>query len=133
MRSSLNGTLFHGTSSNKSSEACKKDVELPLLPTGPGQDTDIVDLCVNSSCFASCKSGSCELRLFVRSCSTLLLILFVRTIYSFVCNENIKLKKNICCHAFLAQYIYIRKSSHFVFKRSFNSLYIYFSKVIHQV
>ena len=54
MRSSLNGTPFHSTRSNKSSEACKKDVELPLLPTGPGQDTDIVDICVNPSCVTYC-------------------------------------------------------------------------------
>ena len=50
MCSLLNGTPFHSTRSKKSSEACKQDVELPLLPTGPGQDTDIVYFCVNSSC-----------------------------------------------------------------------------------
>ena len=42
----------------------QKDVELPLLPTGPGQDTDIVDLCVNSSCVTSCKSGSLRITTF---------------------------------------------------------------------
>jgi hypothetical protein len=34
MRSSLNGTPYHLARSKKSSEACKKDVELPLLTTG---------------------------------------------------------------------------------------------------
>ena len=56
----------HSTAQDKkkSSEACKKDVELPLLPTGPGQDTDIVDLCVNSSCVTYCKSGSLWITIF---------------------------------------------------------------------
>ena len=54
MRSSLNGTPFNSTRSTKSSEACKKDLELPLLPTGLGQDTDIVDFCVNPSFITCC-------------------------------------------------------------------------------
>ena len=54
MRLSLNGTPFHSTRSKLSSEVYKQDVELPLLPTGPGQDTDIVDFSVNRSCVTYC-------------------------------------------------------------------------------
>jgi hypothetical protein len=81
MRSSLNGTPFRSTSSNESWEACTNDVELPLLPTGHEQDTGIVDLCMNSSCVTYCKSGSLWITIFVRSCSSLLLLLFVRNIF----------------------------------------------------
>ena len=50
--------------------AQKKYVELPLLPTGPGQDTDIVDFCVNSSCrhvsrIAFHKSGCLWITIFL--------------------------------------------------------------------
>ena len=64
----------------------KKEVELPLLPAGPGQDTDIVYFCVNSS-LHSLNPEVGELRFFVSSGCSLLLLLFVRTIYLLLCNE----------------------------------------------
>jgi hypothetical protein len=48
------GPPFQSTRSTKSPEACKKDLELPLLLTGLGQDTDIVDFCVNPSFITYC-------------------------------------------------------------------------------
>jgi transposase len=35
-------------------QTSSEDVEIQLLPTGPGQDTDIVDFCVNSSGVTYC-------------------------------------------------------------------------------
>jgi hypothetical protein len=38
----------------KNTRGMQKDVELPVLPTGPGHDSDIVNICVNLSCVTLC-------------------------------------------------------------------------------
>ena len=99
----------------------KKDVELPLLPTGPRQDTDIVEFCVNSSCVAYDKSINpdvCELRFCLRSCCFLLLLLFDSSIYLLLCNEiyiifnNIKLKIFVAKLYLLIIFTFAGKDAH---------------------
>lgn len=77
----------------------QKDVALPLLPTGPGQETDIVDFCVNhASRFAFRKSGSLWMTIF-----GIFKLLFIVVI---VCLDNIFII-HICCSTLFPQYILI--------------------------